>query len=84
LIGVRLRFAPKDTVIMLVPMRLVLAALIIWPNVSLFLPRLIVPRNAEVAAKPAATAAGMQTRVSRESTFIQKVRRGPVRNLDKL
>jgi hypothetical protein len=43
LIGVRLRFALKDTVMMLVPMLLVLAALIIWPNVSLFLPRLIVP-----------------------------------------
>jgi tripartite ATP-independent transporter DctM subunit len=41
--GVRLRFALKDTIIMLVPMLLVLAALIVWPNVSLFLPRLIVP-----------------------------------------
>src|SRR5215218_9141684 len=41
--GVRLRYALKDTVIMLVPMLLVLAALIIWPSVSLFLPRLIVP-----------------------------------------
>ena len=41
--GVRLRYALKDTVIMLIPMLLVLAALIIWPNVSLFLPRLIVP-----------------------------------------
>src|SRR2546430_865051 len=41
--GVRLRFALKDTVIMLVPMLVVLAALIIWPSVSLFLPRLIVP-----------------------------------------
>ena len=40
---VRLRYALKDTMIMLVPMLLVLAALIIWPNVSLFLPRLIVP-----------------------------------------
>jgi hypothetical protein len=28
---------------MLVPMLLVLAALIIWPGVSLFLPRLLVP-----------------------------------------
>jgi hypothetical protein len=33
----------KDTVIMLIPMLLVLAAVIIWPSVSLFLPRLIVP-----------------------------------------
>jgi tripartite ATP-independent transporter DctM subunit len=41
--GVRLRYALKDTVIMLVPMLLVLAAVIIWPSVSLFLPRLIVP-----------------------------------------
>jgi TRAP-type C4-dicarboxylate transport system permease large subunit len=41
--GVRLRYALKDTVIMLIPMLLVLAALIIWPSVSLFLPRLIVP-----------------------------------------
>jgi TRAP-type C4-dicarboxylate transport system permease large subunit len=41
--GVRLRYALKDTVIMLVPMLLVLAAVIIWPAVSLTLPRLIVP-----------------------------------------
>ena len=41
--GVRLRFALKDTIIMLVPMLVVLAAVIIWPDVSLFLPRLIVP-----------------------------------------
>jgi tripartite ATP-independent transporter DctM subunit len=41
--GVRLRYALKDTAIMLVPMLLVLAALIVWPEVSLFLPRLIVP-----------------------------------------
>ena len=41
--GVRLRYALKDTAIMLIPMLLVLAALIIWPQVSLFLPRLIVP-----------------------------------------
>src|SRR5690349_2645436 len=41
--GVRLRYALKDTVIMLVPMLLVLAAVIVWPSVSLFLPRLIVP-----------------------------------------
>ncbi len=41
--GVRLRYAIKDTMIMLVPMLLVLIALIIFPEVSLFLPRLIVP-----------------------------------------
>ena len=42
--GVRLRYALKDTAIMLVPMLIVLAALIVWPEVSLFLPRLIVPQ----------------------------------------
>ena len=41
--GVRLRYALKDTMIMLVPMLLVLAAVIIFPAVSLTLPRLIVP-----------------------------------------
>ncbi len=43
--GVRLRYALKDTAIMLVPMLLVLAALIVWPEVSLVPPRLIVPRR---------------------------------------
>jgi TRAP-type C4-dicarboxylate transport system permease large subunit len=38
-----LPYALKDTAIMLVPMLLVLAAVIIWPEVSLFLPRLIMP-----------------------------------------
>ena len=41
--GVRLRFALKDTMIMLVPMLLVLVALIIFPDIALFLPKLIVP-----------------------------------------
>ena len=41
--GVRMRFALKDTMIMLVPMLLVLFALIIWPEICLFLPRLLVP-----------------------------------------
>ncbi|MFM9940314.1 MAG: TRAP transporter large permease [Hyphomicrobiaceae bacterium] len=41
--GVRLRYALKDTLIMLVPMLLVLVALIIWPEIVLFLPRLISP-----------------------------------------
>ncbi|MFZ4807656.1 MAG: TRAP transporter large permease [Hyphomicrobiaceae bacterium] len=41
--GVRLRYAIKDTLIMLVPMMVVLAALVIWPEICLFLPRLIVP-----------------------------------------
>jgi tripartite ATP-independent transporter DctM subunit len=41
--GVRLRFALKDTMIMLVPMVLVLAALIVFPDIALFLPKLIVP-----------------------------------------
>ncbi len=41
--GVRLRFALKDTLIMLVPMVLVLVAMIIVPDIALFLPRLIAP-----------------------------------------
>src|SRR5499433_3434818 len=40
---VRLRYALKDTVIMLVPMLLVLAAIIIWPQIPLILPKLISP-----------------------------------------
>ena len=40
---VRLRYALKDTLIMLVPMLLVLAALIVFPEIVLFLPRLISP-----------------------------------------
>jgi tripartite ATP-independent transporter DctM subunit len=41
--GVRIRYALKDTMIMLVPMFVVLALLIIWPELCLFLPRLLVP-----------------------------------------
>ena len=40
---VRLRYALKDTMIMLVPMLLVLAAIIAWPEIPLLLPRLISP-----------------------------------------
>ena len=40
---VRLRYALKDTAIMLVPMLLVLAAIIVWPKIPLFLPGLISP-----------------------------------------
>src|SRR6266478_4220530 len=40
---VRLRYALKDTLIMLVPMLVVLAALIVWPEIPLFLPQLIRP-----------------------------------------
>jgi len=40
---VRLRYALKDTVIMLIPMFLVLAMLIAFPEVALILPRLIRP-----------------------------------------
>jgi tripartite ATP-independent transporter DctM subunit len=40
---VRLRYALKDTMIMLVPMLLVLAMLIIWPEIALILPRLVRP-----------------------------------------
>jgi hypothetical protein len=38
-----LRYALKDTMIMLVPMLLVLAMLIIWPGIALILPQLIRP-----------------------------------------
>jgi TRAP-type C4-dicarboxylate transport system permease large subunit len=41
--GISLRSAIKDTMIMLMPMLLVLALIIIWPQVSLFLPSLISP-----------------------------------------
>ncbi len=41
--GVRLRYALKDTMIMLVPMLLVLVALIVFPGIALFLPKLIAP-----------------------------------------
>src|SRR5919108_4207939 len=41
--GMPLRAALKDTGIMLVPMLLVLALVIVWPQVSLFLPSLISP-----------------------------------------
>jgi tripartite ATP-independent transporter DctM subunit len=40
---VRLRYALKDTIIMLVPMLLVLCAMIIWPQIPLLLPQLIRP-----------------------------------------
>src|SRR6267142_2337451 len=40
---VPIRFALKDTLIMLVPMLLMLAAIIVWPDIPLILPRLIAP-----------------------------------------
>ena len=40
---VRLRFALKDTLIMLVPMLIVLVVLILWPDLVLWLPKLISP-----------------------------------------
>jgi tripartite ATP-independent transporter DctM subunit len=40
---VPLKFALKDTMIMLVPMLLMLAAIIIWPDIPLILPRLVAP-----------------------------------------
>ncbi|WP_375457939.1 TRAP transporter large permease [uncultured Enterovirga sp.] len=40
---VRLRYAIKDTMIMLAPMLVVLAALIVFPEIALFLPRLFAP-----------------------------------------
>jgi TRAP-type C4-dicarboxylate transport system permease large subunit len=42
--GVRLRYALKDTMIMLVPMIVVLVALCIWPGIALLLPSLIAPQ----------------------------------------
>ncbi len=41
--GLRMRDALKDTMIMLIPMLMVLALVIVWPAVSLFLPSLISP-----------------------------------------
>ncbi len=40
---VKLTYALKDTMIMLVPMLLVLLSLIVWPEIALILPRLISP-----------------------------------------
>jgi tripartite ATP-independent transporter DctM subunit len=40
---IRIGDAIKDTMIMLVPMLLVLAAIIVWPSIPLFLPRLFPP-----------------------------------------
>ncbi|HKO66482.1 MAG TPA: TRAP transporter large permease [Burkholderiaceae bacterium] len=40
---VPVRFALKDTLIMLAPMVLMLAAIIIWPEIPLILPKLIAP-----------------------------------------
>jgi tripartite ATP-independent transporter DctM subunit len=40
---VPVRFALKDTMIMLVPMLLMLAAIIIWPEIPLIVPRLVAP-----------------------------------------
>jgi tripartite ATP-independent transporter DctM subunit len=40
---VPLKFALKDTMIMLIPMLLVLCAIIIWPEIPLLLPRLVSP-----------------------------------------
>ena len=40
---VRLRYALKDTMIMLIPMLAVLMALIAWPELVLWLPRLVAP-----------------------------------------
>jgi TRAP-type C4-dicarboxylate transport system permease large subunit len=40
---IRMVDALKDTLIMLIPMLLVLAAIIMWPQIPLFLPRLFPP-----------------------------------------
>ena len=39
----RIKDALKDTLIMLIPMLIVLALVIVWPAVSLWLPALISP-----------------------------------------
>jgi TRAP-type C4-dicarboxylate transport system permease large subunit len=41
--GMRMRDAIKDTMLMLIPMFVVLALVIMWPKVTLFLPSLISP-----------------------------------------
>jgi TRAP-type C4-dicarboxylate transport system permease large subunit len=41
--GIRIRAAIKDTAIMLVPMLLMLAAIILFPEIPLILPKLIAP-----------------------------------------
>jgi TRAP-type C4-dicarboxylate transport system permease large subunit len=41
--GIRMRDALKDTFIMLLPMLAVLALVIMWPQFTLFLPRLFPP-----------------------------------------
>jgi TRAP-type C4-dicarboxylate transport system permease large subunit len=41
--GIRIKDAIKDTLIMLIPMLLVLALVIVWPSVSLWLPSIISP-----------------------------------------
>ena len=41
--GVRLRYALKDTMIMLIPMLVVLVGIILWPEITLFLPQIISP-----------------------------------------
>ncbi|NBS42281.1 MAG: TRAP transporter large permease [Acetobacteraceae bacterium] len=45
--GMRIGDALKDTIIMLLPMLAVLALVIVWPDVSLILPRLISPEFLE-------------------------------------
>jgi TRAP-type C4-dicarboxylate transport system permease large subunit len=40
---VPIKFALKDTFIMLVPMLLMLAAIIVWPEIPLILPKLVAP-----------------------------------------
>jgi TRAP-type C4-dicarboxylate transport system permease large subunit len=41
--GIRMIDALKDTIIMLLPMLAVLALVILWPDVTLFLPRIVSP-----------------------------------------
>ena len=48
--GIRIRDAIKDTGIMLVPMLMVLALVIVWPKVSLFLPQPDLARISQIAS----------------------------------
>ena len=41
--GIRMKEALRDTLIMLLPMLAVLALLILWPQVALFIPSLVSP-----------------------------------------
>ena len=60
---IRIVDALKDTLIMLVPMLAVLAAIIVWPSVALFLPRLFPPGTlvAMIGFEPLSALFGVET-----------------------